>query len=403
MHSLPACDILKALPPRASIAAIAFAAVLLLSAAAASELTAPSPAGPMTTPERIAHTAWWPTSAKAASTDYVGAQTCAKCHAEIVDSQQTSQMAHTLRPARDSAILDTQFSQHYTVGPYTYTAGKGKNEASVRVTDGIGSRSAKLDWAFGSGEVGQSYLWKEGDGGFREARFNYFASLRGLGATPGRLHGQPVSVDMALGRQVAPFEAKTCFGCHTTGMSASSALDQTGFTPGVTCEACHGPGAQHVAAMQSDTPTPDHSTHIVNSGKMTPTQSVDFCGACHSTPWDVRLMGATGLQTVRFPAYRLEKSRCWGTSGDTRVTCQSCHDPHAPLEHTPISYDHACLNCHTTTKQIAADTAHPGAACPVAKTGCVTCHMQKYELPEMHAKFTDHMIRVVRPGGTFPD
>jgi hypothetical protein len=29
--------------------------------------------------------------------------------------------------------------------------------------------------------------------------------------------------------------------------------------------------------------------------------------------------------------------------------------------------------------------------------------MQKYELPEMHAKFTDHMIRVVRSGAAIPD
>ncbi len=358
----------------------------------------------MTTPERIAHAAWWPTSTKAASTEYVGAQACAKCHADIVNSQQTSQMAHTLGLARNSTVLSQHLTRQYTSGPYIYTVGKQKSEAGVTVTDGDASRTASLDWAFGSGEVGQSYLWKEGDGSFREARFNYFATLHGFGATPGRLHGQPVSIDMALGRQVAPFEAKTCFGCHTTGMSNTSTLDERGFTPGVTCEACHGPGAQHVAAMQpGNTASTDHGPHIVNSGRMTPTQSVDFCGACHSTSWDVRLMGATGLQTVRFPAYRLEKSRCWGTSGDTRVTCKSCHDPHAPLEHNPVSYDRACLACHTTNKQIAADGTHPGSACPVAKTGCVTCHMQKFDLPEMHAKFTDHMIRIARPGAAFPD
>jgi hypothetical protein len=113
-------------------------------------------------------------------------------------------------------------------------------------------------------------------------------------------------------------------------------------------------------------------------------------------------MGATGLQTVRFPAYRLEKSRCWGTQGDTRVTCYACHNPHAPLERRPAAYDGACLQCHRLEHQ-QTDAQHPGAACPVAKSNCVTCHMQKYELPEMHAKFTDHMIRVVRSGAAIPD
>jgi len=32
----------------------------------------------------------------------------------------------------------------------------------------------------------------------------------------------------------------------------------------------------------------------------------------------------------------------------------------------------------------------------VATSNCVSCHMPKYELPQTHASFTDHDIRVVR-------
>jgi formate-dependent nitrite reductase cytochrome c552 subunit len=38
----------------------------------------------------------------------------------------------------------------------------------------------------------------------------------------------------------------------------------------------------------------------------------------------------------------------------------------------------------------------------VAYTGCVTCHMPKLELPGAHHKFSDHRIRVVRPGKSYP-
>jgi formate-dependent nitrite reductase cytochrome c552 subunit len=34
---------------------------------------------------------------------------------------------------------------------------------------------------------------------------------------------------------------------------------------------------------------------------------------------------------------------------------------------------------------------------------CVTCHMPKYEVQDMHYKFTEHMIRVVKTGAPFPD
>ncbi len=363
----------------------------------------------MTTRERILSAAWWPTSTTQGQKAFVGAETCAKCHGDLVRSQSKSQMAHTLGFAADSSILQEHMKQQYSVGPYTYSLGRTQDHVAVNVSNGTESRSAVLRWAFGSGQVGQSYLWQEPDGSFREARLTYFSSMDTFGATPGRLHGAPTSIDMAMGRRVEGFEVKTCFGCHTTPLSSAAALETKNVAPGVTCEACHGPGAEHVAAMQSGSAAGLSATdsggglHIVNAGRMTPVQSVDFCGACHSTPWDVRMMGATGIQTVRFPAYRLEKSRCWGVSGDARVTCKACHDPHEPLQREPAAYDTACLGCHLNGKTTARNAQQPGKACPVATTKCVTCHMQKYQIPEMHSKFTDHMIRVGRNGAAFPD
>lgn len=184
-------------------------------------------------------------------------------------------------------------------------------------------------------------------------------------------------------------------------MTTATRLDVARIVPGIHCEACHGPGAEHVAAMNSKQFSGE--THIVNPAKMSPVQSVDFCGACHSSRWDVELMGAVGVATVRFPAYRLEKSRCWAVSGDVCVTCIACLDPHQPLARQPTSYDHACLACHLPNAHAKPVADHPGKACPVATKDCVNCHMPKYDIPEMHNKFTDHMIRVAREDAPFPE
>ena len=60
-----------------------------------------------------------------------------------------------------------------------------------------------------------------------------------------------------------------------------------------------------------------------------------------------------------------------------------------------LAYDVRCRACHVARGASVA-REHPGRACPVAEARCVTCHMPKYDLPEMHHEFTDHFIRIVR-------
>lgn len=361
---------------------------------------------PQPTQERLRSAAWWPTKIVPDQSVYTGSAACAECHKDIYTTQQQSQMAHTLKHAGQGAVTPAELHATYRLGDYRYTLSTGKTGLLMHVSDLQGARTeAEMQWVFGSGDVGQSFLWKEGSD-FRESRFNYFAGLKDFAATPGRLHGTPLSIDSAVGRPIASFEAKTCFACHTNNISADLAT----ITPGVGCESCHGPGRAHIQAMQqrasitSTAAKPVHlDAHILNPDDLTPVQQVDLCGSCHSTSWDVRLMGAVGVQTVRFPAYRLEKSHCWNAKGDQRLVCTSCHNPHAPLEKNDIAYDVACLTCHVTKDQPTKDVLHTAAACPVSTTRCISCHMPKVELPEMHHRFTDHNIRIAQNTSTFPD
>ncbi len=34
--------------------------------------------------------------------------------------------------------------------------------------------------------------------------------------------------------------------------------------------------------------------------------------------------------------------------------------------------------------------------------GCAGCHMPKYEIPGSHHEFTDHFIRIAKPGEPYP-
>jgi hypothetical protein len=169
---------------------------------------------------------------------------------------------------------------------------------------------------------------------------------------------------------------------------------------GVQCETCHGPGERHVAAMQSkkyDEP------HIFNPGTLTPLElSQEFCGRCHvGLEQALQMPEQGGVNNVRFQAYRIFKSR--GHMGtDPRTSCLACHDPHVNVVHEPTFYDAKCLACHVATPTEPKTEARRADACPVSVNRCTTCHMPKVDLPQMHAKFTDHWIRVVKPGEPAP-
>jgi hypothetical protein len=94
---------------------------------------------------------------------------------------------------------------------------------------------------------------------------------------------------------------------------------------------------------------------------------------------------------------------CPGHRGsDPRVSCVACHDPHRDVGREAVAYDSKCLACHVSDAKEAKTKERAANACPVAKTECVKCHMPKVEIPGMHARFTDHWIRTVRPGDAVP-
>lgn len=370
-------------------------------------LTAPA-LGQMATADRLEAPGWWPTKRTAPRADYVGASACVRCHPSTA-AQLTTAMARTAQRAGDSPVLAAHDRLTFAVGHYSYSISHQGDQRIYAVTDGERTRSAPLAWALGAVNVGQTYIFFERDGSLHEARASYYASVRRLGFTPTRRIDAPRDVEEAMARPMDEAEARRCFGCHTTASSTTAGFDLAGAMPGVTCEACHGPGRAHVAEMDGDGTATRGA--IMNPRMLSAEDSVDFCGACHATFWDVKLAGERGLAALRSQPHRLQSSRCWG-DGDDRITCVACHDPHTPLVRDVSSYDAKCLNCHTAPSLPPDRAVSRGAlearpspagsgvgprasapACPTATANCAGCHMPKYDVPEMHFAFTDHLIR----------
>jgi hypothetical protein len=352
----------------------------------------------MATEDRVRKPGWWPTKGNAPRSAYLGNAACARCHSDILALQQTSAMGRTSSHAADSGLL-AKYPLNYKLGPYTYLAAPTAGQASYSVSDGTSTFAAPLRWAFGI-RMGQSYLF-EHNGGIFMVPLTYYPEVGTWDFTVDQPHAVPDSLDKAVGRHLTDNEVRGCFNCHNTASTTSDQFQPEQSTPGVTCEACHGPGADHIAAIKAGLGE-QGATMILNPKYLNPVESVDFCGACHRTWWDVTLSGSTGIKSLRFPPYRLENSRCWG-KGDARLTCVACHDPHGPLKREAAAYDPNCLSCHVNAADARPTADHPGPACPKARKDCAECHMPKAQVVDIPVKFTDHQIRVVQPNEIIPD
>ncbi len=221
-----------------------------------------------------------------------------------------------------------------------------------------------------------------------------------------------------------------CLSCHSTGgtpgMNQKTQAVQTAVAElGVSCEACHGAGREHVARHAAAGPTASAQRvvatdvgdpTIINPARLDHRGASRVCGQCHSTfvPPDQDKFLANGYKyrpgdelstaynLVRFdsqlhtqmerrgtPVYWLDGT-CWVggreylglvdskcfTKG--QASCLSCHSMHdAPPEEqlaAKMDGDRACVQCHKeyTGSRLTEHTHHSSGS---TGSRCYNCHM----------------------------
>jgi hypothetical protein len=323
---------------------------------------------------------------------YAGARTCAGCHADIYKKQEASNHARSLRPIQETGEINS----HLPFEIFDRSSGaklvlrRETNDrlALVARTDASEDLLA-LEWAFGSGAKGITPVGRLQSGIFVESRVSWYAATGGYDFTTGATKFTPQTNSESLGRPLQKDELLECFGCHTTGTSRDNP-DPARNNMGVRCERCHGPGAEHIRAIQSMR-TADKE--IFHPGTLDGYAQAQMCGVCHGAPpQDTDFQAIQFIQdtpnTVRFPSQRLVLSRCFNET-ENGLRCTTCHDPHSNVAGNRAALQKPCISCHVSAKR------RGPKVCPVAKENCSSCHMPK-ERVMAHSMFTDHWIRVIR-------
>ena len=340
----------------------------------------------------------WRPNSNTRGVRYVGNKACVECHAAQAP-QLNAPMGQAMEVAPDCRIINARGSLTFKNGPYTYELARRGKSVLYTVSDGEKSISTPILYCFGQGHIGQTYLFRYNDLLY-ETRVSYFEKLRKLDFTIGHKPAVPTSLEDALGRAIGGEEPQQCFGCHSTGAVHGLELKLDQLNAGVGCEACHGPGEKHLVAAKAKKLD---QLEIFNPGDLSAHDlSQSFCCTCHVGFEQAMLMpGQSGINNIRFQPYRMFNSKGHNTN-DPRLGCVACHNPHEKLIKEIAYYDPKCLACHVTKASDPKTARRSANACPVSTKQCVTCHMPKVELPGMHASFTDHWIRISRPGDPTP-
>lgn len=411
-------------------------AVLAIGAAAAFWLTRspPPPSAPLL-----------PAAAPAQSASHVGAAACAECHAKEAAAWKGSHHDLAMQAADERSVLGDFRQAKFSYAGITSTFFRRDGRYFVN-TDGPDGklRDYEIRYAFGVTPL-QQYLVEFRDGRLQALSIAWDSRPRDAGGQrwfhlyPGqsikagdRLHW--TGLDQNWNFQ--------CAECHSTRVvknfdEKANRFATTWSEINVSCEACHGPGSNHLAwaRKQGDwtrfdgpgkgleaalderrgvawTLNPDTG----NASRSRPRDSrreIEVCGRCHARRGQLtdRLAFGRSLSDTHRVAL-LEEGLYWpdgqmrdevynyGSFLQSRmfaqgVTCSDCHDPHTLKLRAPGNA--ACAQCHAPAKYDAGQHHHhePGST----GAGCAACHMPATTYMVVDPRH-DHGFRIPRPDRT---
>jgi predicted CXXCH cytochrome family protein len=235
----------------------------------------------------------------------------------------------------------------------------------------------------GSGKFGQTYLYWLGDQLF-QLPVSYLSSAGRWVNSPGFRDG------------IAKFDrpaAPRCLECQSTFFEHQSGTPNRfakhNFVLGISCERCHGPGAEHIAFHRQSPNQP--ARHIIVPSDLSRDRQLDICAQCHSgdgTPRQPSFQFRPGLVLSDFielgssehpgaitvhsnnQLQQLKASKCFQKSDS--LTCTTCHDPHRFERGRLELFSKRCLKCHQPHQcGMAAELGDS------IRQNCIDCHMKK--------------------------
>jgi Tfp pilus assembly protein PilF len=387
-------------------------------------------------------------SSLAVSATYVGTKACAGCHADEYEAWKGSDHALAMQHANAQTVIANFGNAKFTYAGVTSTFFKRDGKFFVN-TDGPGGKleDYEIKYTFGVFPL-QQYLIEMPGVRFQALNIAWDARPKEQGGQRW-FHLYPkerITHDDEL-HWTRPAQNWNfmCADCHSTNLRKNydPAADRfnTEWTEiSVGCEACHGPGSDHVTWAKGRIPTvqkgegnhrPDNSKGLTvslderrgvtwkpneTSGNAARSQAratereIEVCAQCHARRGQIGEGYAPGKAFLDYyrpalltsPLYHADGQQrdevyVWGSFLQSKmyasgVTCSDCHDPHSGK--LRAEGNSVCASCHIPSKYDA--PAHHHHKAGSAGAACGACHMPTTTYMVVDPRH-DHSLRVPRP------
>ncbi|MEW6368401.1 MAG: tetratricopeptide repeat protein [Acidobacteriota bacterium] len=353
---------------------------------------------------------------------FVGTAACKECHAVAYEKWRSSDHAWAMARATPETVLGDFDDAVFTHRGVTSRFYRGGGRYYV-FTEGPGGKMGEFEitYTFGVRPL-QQYL-VHFPGGRLQALSIAWDSVQRRWFHLQEEQDVPASDWLHWTRNGQNWNGM-CAECHSTNLRKNydpktDTYATTWTDINVGCEACHGPGSQHVAwAKMQPMARPELADGglLIRTRDITSERLVELCAPCHSRHAELGDYDHTGRQLMDqmlptllveglyFPdGQQLDEVYTYASFLQSKmyargVRCSNCHDSHS-AKLLPFPGNELCLQCHQREifdtpghhfhKQVVDGRASPGAS-------CVKCHMP--ERPYMVIDWrADHSFRVPRP------
>lgn len=356
---------------------------------------------------------------------YAGSQSCRACHAAFFELWSTSHHGLAMQPfTTDFAHRELSFAEpRVKTAKAVYTAALDPRGGSI-VEEKSGTKHAYAIQQVLGGKYIYYFLTTLERGHMQVLPLAFDVRKRAWVETTASIVSHPGDRDQPVDWRDRMLTFNTsCYGCHVSQLATSYIANSDTYRttwgePGINCETCHGPSADHVRKFRERSPGDD--LHILSMKRLTIRQRNEACASCHAkfTPLDVafrpgdRFFDHYNLVALENDDYypdgrdRRENYTYTGwlmsaCAKSGKLDCLHCHTSSgrykfAPAGQASEAANKACLPCHEERVKNAA--AHSHHAAGSAGSRCVSCHMPTTEYATMRR--SDHSMRPPAPAAT---